>query len=589
MNIEAQLLIEIKKAIKSEFDIDLEQNLSLQPTKSDFEGDITFVVFQILKFVKGNPETIGNQIGAFIKENSDLVTDYNTVKGFLNFIIDHKYWVDFLINIDNSFWTLPSTGETVVLEYCGPNTNKPLHLGHVRNMLIGWSLAEILKQAGNDVHKVNIYNDRGIAICKSMVAWQQFANGETPDSTGEKGDHFVGKYYVKYAQEEKKQAEAVHSDLTDEREIVKQTPINKEAQALLQKWEAGDLETKALWQKMNDWVYAGFNETYNSIGVDFETDYLESETYQLGKEIVETGLASQHFYRKDDQSTWVDLEDAGLDQKLLLRSDGTSVYITQDLGTAELRFNDYNMDRSIYVVGNEQDYHFKVLKAVLQKIKKPFADGIQHLSYGMVDLPSGKMKSREGTVVDADDLISTMITTAQKNTDEKGKIEGYTQQEKENLYRQIGLGALKFFILRVDPKKRMLFNPEESIDVHGFTGPFIQYTHARIRSLLRKNQIIDQSNNDGNSTLEPEEINLIQHLHDYPKMLNKAAKDLDHSLVAHYAFDLAKLFNQFWERVQVSKEEDLNKRNLRIILAKKVGECIKVSLGLLGIESPERM
>ncbi len=587
MNLEARLLNDIKKAIDSEFGVQTENTLSLQPTKADFEGNITFVVFQILKHVKGNPESIGKQIGNHLLSKSELVESFNVVKGFLNLTIKHSYWIHFLDTLEDTFWTLPSTNQTIVLEYCGPNTNKPLHLGHVRNMLIGWSLAEILQQAGNKVHKVNIYNDRGIAICKSMVAWQDYSNGETPESAGMKGDHFVGKYYVKYATEETNQIKSLGLDQLDQRERAKQTEINQKAQNLLQKWEAGDAETLALWNKMNTWVYDGFNQTYEAIGVDFEKDYLESETYQLGKRIVEKGLQEQTFFRKEDQSIWVDLEDVGLDHKLLLRSDGTSVYITQDLGTAQLRYEDYKMDRSIYVVGNEQDYHFQVLKQVLHKLNLPFADGIQHLSYGMVDLPSGKMKSREGTVVDADDLISEMIQTAKENTEERGKIEGYTDQEKEHLYQQIGLGALKFFILRVDPKKRMLFNPEESIEIQGFTGPFIQYTHARISSLLRKNEM--QKATSLPNELLPEEIHLIQHIHSYQSMLSKAAKDLDHSLVAHYAFDLAKLFNQFWERVPVSKEDDSLKRNFRLQLASKVAKALSVSLGLLGIESPKRM
>ena len=590
MNLISDLQTEISSAISSIFSIEVPlDDITLQNTNPEFDGELTLVVFQLLKHVKGNPAKIGEQIGEHLKDQSTIVEDFNVVKGFLNLSISHAIWIHEFNQINNSYWNLPDNEQTVVLEYCGPNTNKPLHLGHVRNMLIGWSLAEILQKAGNTVHKVNIYNDRGIAICKSMVAWKLFGEGETPESTGMKGDHFVGLYYVKYAAVEAEQAQQYLDQGVEKREAVKQTEINQLAQKTLQKWEAGDQETLALWQEMNSWVYKGFNKTYDNIGVDFERDYLESNTYQLGKRIVTEGVENGVFYKKEDDSVWVDLEDVGLDQKLLLRGDGTSVYITQDIGTAQLRYDDYNMNRSIYVVGNEQDYHFQVLKQILLKLKKPFADGIQHLSYGMVDLPTGKMKSREGKVVDADDLIDEMLFTANEITEELGKVDGFSQAEKETLYKQVGLGALKFFILRVDPKKRMLFDPQESIDFQGFTGPFVQYTHARIQSVLKKANEEISATIPTTLTLQEQELNLIQQVLSYQEMLSAAATKLDHSIVAKYAFDTAKLFNQFYAHLPISKEEDEQLRIFRLQLSKRVGEAIKNSLSLLGIESPQRM
>jgi len=590
MNLISDLQTEISSAISSIFSIEVPlDDITLQNTNPEFDGELTLVVFQLLKHVKGNPAKIGEQIGEHLKDQSTIVEDFNVVKGFLNLSISHAIWIHEFNQINNSYWNLPDNEQTVVLEYCGPNTNKPLHLGHVRNMLIGWSLAEILQKAGNTVHKVNIYNDRGIAICKSMVAWKLFGDGETPESTGMKGDHFVGLYYVKYAAVEAEQAQQYLDQGVEKREAVKQTEINQLAQKTLQKWEAGDQETLALWQEMNSWVYKGFNKTYDNIGVDFERDYLESNTYQLGKRIVTEGVENGVFYKKEDDSVWVDLEDVGLDQKLLLRGDGTSVYITQDIGTAQLRYDDYNMNRSIYVVGNEQDYHFQVLKQILLKLKKPFADGIQHLSYGMVDLPTGKMKSREGKVVDADDLIDEMLFTANEITEELGKVDGFSQAEKETLYKQVGLGALKFFILRVDPKKRMLFDPQESIDFQGFTGPFVQYTHARIQSVLKKANEEISATIPTTLTLQEQELNLIQQVLSYQEMLSAAATKLDHSIVAKYAFDTAKLFNQFYAHLPISKEEDEQLRIFRLQLSKRVGEAIKNSLSLLGIESPQRM
>ncbi len=588
MNVYQSLTDSVIEATQSIFSVQLEeQDVSIAPTNPDFEGNYTVVVFQLLKKIKGNPVEIGTKIGEYITEHSPIVSEFNVVKGFLNLVISQNYWIEFIQQISSSYFQLGSTNQTVVLEYCGPNTNKPLHLGHMRNMLLGWSISEILMQAGNQVHKVNIYNDRGIAICKSMVAWRDYANGDTPESTGIKGDHFVGNYYVKYAEVEKEQAVPFLAKGIEEREANKQTAINKEAQNELLKWENGDADTIELWNTMNSWVFRGFEETYKQIGVDFEKNYYESKTYLLGKEIVEKGLKDGLFYQKEDGSIWVDLEEDGLDQKLLLRGDGTSVYITQDLGTAQERYFDFNMNRSIYVVGNEQDYHFQVLKAIEQKLDVPFANGIEHLSYGMVDLPTGKMKSREGTVVDADDLIQQMDDTAKEKTLERGKIEQLNEQELEQLYHQIGLGALKFFILRVDPQKRMLFNPEESIEFNGFTGPFIQYTFARIQSMLSKAEDVSADAHPEN--LLEAEVNIIQHISEYQNILAQAAEHLSPSLIATYVYQLAKLFNQLYEHVPILKEENKQLRDFRIHLCEKTAETIKICLRLLGIESPNQM
>ena len=590
MNLFQQLTADTKQAIQHLYKTEVDESaISITPTKPDFEGNFTIVIFALLKHIKGNPAQIGEQIGNYLQEHSAVVAEFNVVKGFLNLTIDSSYWTNFLNDITDQFWQLSPTNKTIVVEYCGPNTNKPLHLGHVRNMLVGWSTAEILQRAGNKVHKVNIYNDRGIAISKSMVAWEEFANGETPESTNTKGDHFVGKYYVKFAEEEQKQAQQFIAEGIAPREAVKQTEIHQKAQHYLQQWEDGDEHVLQLWERMNNWVYKGFQTTFDELGVDFEKDYLESSTYLLGKQIVEEGLQKQAFFQKEDGSVWVNLEEAGLDEKILLRADGTSVYITQDLGTAQLRYNDYKMDESIYVVGNEQDYHFQVLKATLEKLEKPYAKGIQHLSYGMVDLPEGKMKSREGTVVDADDLIAEMKQTAREHTEELGKVDHFTDKEKHELYTNIGLGALKFFILRVNPKKRMLFNPKESIEFQGFTGPFVQYTHARIQSLLDKSDWIDNQPSANDIELQPAEIETILLLHEYPTMLASAAEQQDPSIVAKYAFDLAKTFNQFYANVPVNNEEDTAKRQFRLQLVNQTGKAIRESLRLLGIKAPNRM
>lgn len=589
MNVIAQLTSDIQQAILAKFDKEIDTaQLTITPTRPEFEGNFTLVVFSLLKEIKGNPVQIGKTIGQQLVEQSSIINDYNVVKGFLNLSLSTSVWQEFLQTITDDFWQLPQNNNKIVLEYCGPNTNKPLHLGHIRNMLVGWSMAEILQAAGNDVHKVNIYNDRGIAISKSMVAWEEFGEGQTPESTNTKGDHFVGSFYVKYATEEKQQAQEFLADAENEREAAKQTPLFKKAQNYLQLWEQSDEHVKSLWQTMNNWVYEGFQQTYNDLGVDFEKDYLESDTYLLGKEIVTEGLEKGIFYQKEDGSVWVDLEDQGLDQKLLLRGDGTSVYITQDLGTAQLRYNDYKMDESIYVVGNEQDYHFQVLEAILKKLDWPFANGIHHLSYGMVDLPSGKMKSREGTVVDADDLIAEMKQTAKEHTEELGKVDHFSEEQRNELYTALGLGALKFFILRVNPKKRMLFDPKESIDFQGFTGPFTQYTHARIQSLLDKANFEPQSDQP-TIELTEEEVAVAMAIQEYQSTLKTAAEQLDPSIIAKYAYDLAKTFNKFYANVPVNNEKDEAKRQFRLQLASITGTALKKSLQLLGIEAPNRM
>jgi len=578
----------VSEAAHSIFGIELSPDLvHINDTKKEFEGDFTVVVFSLLKLLKGNPEQIGNQIGEFLTENVEEVDSFNVVKGFLNLSLTDNYWINFLNSIDKNYWNLPSKSNKVVLEYCGPNTNKPLHLGHIRNMLVGWSLAEILQKAGNEVHKVNIYNDRGIAICKSMVAWKTFGNGETPETSGIKGDHLVGKYYVKYAQVEKEQALPFLEKGMEARDAAKATAIFKEAQETLLKWEQGDSEVHSLWETMNSWVYKGFNKTYIDLGVDFEKDYLESKTYLIGKSMVSEGLKSNRFFKKDDESVWVDLEDRGLDQKLLLRGDGTSVYITQDIGTAQLRYDDYKMDESIYVVGNEQDYHFKVLKEILLKMEKPYAEGIHHLSYGMVDLPTGKMKSREGTVVDADELMHEMFETAKATTEELGKIDDFSQEEREQLYRVIGLGALKFFILKVNPKKRMLFDPKESIDFQGFTGPFVQYTHARIKSMLDKSG--QQIEKFSAINIKPNEAELLKLLHAYQNIVDDSAKNNDPSQIANYVYNLAKTFNKFYAGPPILTETDKEVKAYKLYLSKITAEAIKQSLGLLGIKAPNRM
>jgi arginyl-tRNA synthetase len=565
-------------------------SIKVEVTNKDHKGDYTVVVFPLLKISKKNPELTANDLGNYLKKNLSFINDFNVIKGFLNLELSPSFWLEFLEKEfnDTDFGKGETKNKTIVVEYCGPNTNKPLHLGHIRNMLLGWSLTQILEFAGNKVVKVNIYNDRGIAICKSMVAWKRSGNGKTPESTGMKGDHLVGKYYVEYDRIIKKEIDGLVQQGMTKEEAEKKAPIYLEAVDTLRKWEGGDKETLELWKLMNEWVYKGFYETYEKIGVAFDKNYFESETYLLGKKIVEEGLNNGAFYKKNDGSSWVNLTDKGLDEKVLLRSDGTSVYLTQDLGTAQLRYEDFKMDTSIYVVANEQDYHFKVLKLTLEKLGKPYASGIYHLSYGMVDLPSGKMKSREGTVVDADELINDMLLTAEKHTLELGKIEGFNEIEAQELFRTIGLGALKYFILRVDPKKRMLFNPQESIDFHGQTGPFIQYTHARIQSILRKEKStgklpVGKMLND----LEKEMIAL---LYLFPSVADEAARNYDPSAISNYTYNLAKTYNSFYHECPILKSDvPEDAKQVRLAISEMTANVLKTGLHLLGIKAPDKM
>jgi arginyl-tRNA synthetase len=571
-------------------------SLTLQPTRKEFAGSFTLVTFPLTKSLGKGPEQIGQALGEWLKTNEPRVRGYNVVKGFLNLEIADAEWLAVFGQLRAQPATAPvgTAGgpQRVVVEYSSPNTNKPLHLGHLRNNFLGFSVAEILKATGATVTKANLVNDRGIHICKSMIAYQHFGQGETPESAGIKGDHLAGKYYVlfeKHYREEIKQleAEGVATDIAK-----KSAPLMTEAQQMLQAWEAGDPEVKALWSRMNGWVYEGFDATYKNIGVDFDQYYYESETYLLGKERVEEGLQKGVFFKKENGSVWVDLQAEGLDEKLLLRADGTSVYITQDLGTAELKYQDFGYDSSIYVIADEQNYHMQVLQATLKKLGKPYADAIHHLSYGMVDLPSGKMKSREGTVVDADELVRDVVAAAKAATLEKGKTEGLSDEELEELYHMLGLGALKYYLLKVDPKKRMLFNPEESVSLEGHTGPFIQYSHARIAAIRRKAAelgIDGQADWSQLAALEPTEQELIQELARYASVVAEAARNLSPAVIAQYAYDLAKAYNRFYAEVSIFQETDAAKRSLRVALSSRVGEQIKAAMGLLGIQVPERM
>ena len=628
MNLEQALSDHIASAIETLYGSNT-QPVKLERTNPDFAGDYTFVVFPLLRLSKSTPEATANAIGESLKENAPIVSDFNVVKGFLNIVLNTQIYADFLK--DN--WNNASFGQTsigkgkkVMVEYSSPNTNKPLHLGHVRNNLLGVSVANLYKTAGYDVVMANLVNDRGIHICKSMIAWQKFGNGETPESTGMKGDHLVGKYYVifenalreetlptiesaltgnwtpegdiaqtKYAAiygqlqqaTEEKQISKLKDDI---KELVRnQSPLMRETQQMLRDWEAGLPEVIGLWQTMNAWVYSGFEKTYARLGVSFDQYYYESNTYKLGKDVVDEGLQHGVFYRKADGSVWIDLREDGLDEKLVLRGDGTSVYITQDIGTADLKFQQHKVDQSIYVVGNEQDYHFKVLFLIMKKLGRPFANGMHHLSYGMVDLPSGKMKSREGTVVDADDLVQEMVDEAKAKTIELGKTEGLADAELANLYESLGLSALKFFILKVDPRKRMLFNPQESIDFQGDTGPFIQYTYARIQSILRSAGEGDWKNSEINSALLPVEIETIQTLYRYPEEVNKACNESSPAVICQYAIDLARTFNRFYNECHIMRETDPIVKNTRLKLAYHTAHTLKHALGLLGIEVVERM
>ena len=585
----------ILQAVQELYNVSLE-NVELQQTKKEFVGDVTLVVFSLLRHIKGNPVQIGEQIGTYLKEKvSDLVTDFNVIKGFLNLVIADTYYLNFLTEIkDNPQFGLatPNSKEAILVEYSSPNTNKPLHLGHIRNNLLGYSVAEILKAAGHKVYKTQIINDRGIHICKSMVAWQRFGNGETPENTGLKGDKLVGNYYVAFDKAYKEEIQELITQGKSKEEAEKQAPIFVAAQEMLRQWEAGDPEVMKLWKQMNGWVYDGFAVTYKNLGVDFDSYYYESNTYLLGKDIVEQGLQKGVFFKKEDGSVWCDLTADGLDEKLVLRADGTSVYITQDMGTAIQRVKDYpDVKGMVYTVGNEQDYHFKVLFLILKKLGYDWASHLYHLSYGMVDLPSGKMKSREGTVVDADDLIAEMEQTAKVISQELGKLDGYTEAQKEDLYHTIGLGALKYYILKVDPKKRILFDPKESIDFQGNTGPFIQYTYARIQSILRKYAEMDNSKAAivQPNILQEKEKNLLKSITLFPSIVQDAADNYSPAVVANYVYDLVKDFNSFYQNVSILGEEDTNKRHFRVALSKKIGEIIAESFKMLGIQVPERM
>lgn len=579
------------KAVKELYNTDITADaISLQETRKEFEGQLTIVTFPFTRFSRKSPEQTGTEIGEYLKANVSEVSAFNVIKGFLNISIADDYWLNALYNqiLSADFTEPQANGQKVMVEYSSPNTNKPLHLGHVRNNLLGFSVAQILSAAGYEVIKANLVNDRGIHICKSMLAWQKFGNGETPESSGLKGDHLVGKYYVVFDKEYKKEIEALKAEGQTEDEAKKNAPLIKEAQLMLQKWEAGDEEVIGLWKTMNSWVYAGFDETYKRLGVAFDKFYYESNTYLLGKDIIEEGLAKGVFFKKEDGSVWIDLTEDGLDQKLVLRADGTSVYITQDIGTALLKYNDFGMDKSIYVVGNEQDYHFKVLFLILQKLGKADTNSLFHLSYGMVDLPSGKMKSREGTVVDADDLMTEMEQTAKQRTEELGKVEGFSEEEKSALYHTIGMGALKYFLLKVDPKKRLLFDPNESVDFQGHTGPFIQYTHARIKSVLNRAGV-DFTERTSVSTLAAEERELIVLLNQFPDIVAQAAEAYSPAVIANYVYELAKAYNKFYHEHSILQAEDEVSKKFRLQLSAASAKVIKKGMALLGIEVPERM
>jgi len=592
MNIQQTLDKVVKKAIKQIYDTEI-QKLEFQETRKDFDGDITIVVFPLLKFIKGNPFEIATKLGEYLKENMEEISDFNVVKGFLNIVLSDDYLL-------RSFSKISTTkvygikepdpkNKAVMVEYSSPNTNKPLHLGHIRNNLLGYSVSEIISASGKKVYKTQIINDRGIHICKSMLAWERFGNGETPESTGLKGDKLVGNYYVKFDQEYKKEIAQLMSEGIEEGDAKKSAPILLEAQKMLIKWEKGDKNTVDLWKKMNQWVYEGFEKSYKELGVDFDINYFESNTYLLGKNIVTDGLKKGVFYKKEDGSVWIDLTEEGLDEKIVLRADGTAVYMTQDIGTAIQRIKDYpDVGGMVYTVGNEQDYHFKVLFLILKKLGFEWAQNLYHLSYGMVDLPQGKMKSREGTVVDADDLMIEMKDTAKEISQELGKLEGYNNDEKEKLYKTIGLGALKYYILKVDPKKRILFDPKESIDFNGNTGPFIQYTYARIQSILRKADF-DYNKSVKEISLHPKEREVIKQIQNYPDVIQNAAQNLSPALLANYTYDLVKDYNSFYQSVPILGSNNEDEKLFRTQLSNQVGIVIKSAFELLGINVPERM
>ena len=605
MTIEQQIINAALAAVKELYGQEVpEKMVQLQKTKKEFEGNLTLVVFPLLKISHKKPDETAREIGEYIKQNCEAIADFNAVGGFLNLVIDKKAWLGLLneMNQNEKFGEKPVTEASplVMIEYSSPNTNKPLHLGHVRNNLLGWSLAQIMEANGNRVVKTNIVNDRGIHICKSMLAWLKFGNGETPETSGKKGDHLIGDYYVAFdkhyrAEVAELKAKYVAEGMDEEqaeKKAKEESPLIKEAHEMLVKWEQNDPEVRALWKKMNDWVYAGFDETYKALGVGFDKIYYESNTYLVGKKKVEEGLAKGLFFRKDDNSVWADLTNEGLDQKLLLRSDGTSVYMTQDIGTAEMRFNDYPIDKMIYVVGNEQNYHFQVLSILLDRLGFKWGKELVHFSYGMVELPNGKMKSREGTVVDADDLIAAMVADAKQTSEELGKFKDMSEEERNEIARIVGLGALKYFILKVDARKNMLFNPEESIDFNGNTGPFIQYTYARIRSILRKAQaegISIPATLEGTMPLNEKEIELIQKLNEFGAAVEQAGKDYSPSGIANYCYELTKAFNQFYHDYSILGADTEEEKVVRLVLAQNVGKTLKNGMALLGIEVPERM
>ena len=605
MTIEQQIINAAQAAVKELYGQEVaEKMVQLQKTKKEFEGNLTLVVFPFLKISRKKPDETAREIGEYIKQNCEAIADFNAVGGFLNLVIDKKAWLALLneMNLNEKFGEKPvtETSPLVMIEYSSPNTNKPLHLGHVRNNLLGWSLAQIMEANGNRVVKTNIVNDRGIHICKSMLAWLKFGNGETPETSGKKGDHLIGDYYVAFdkhyrAEVAELKAKYVAEGMDEEqaeKKAKEESPLIKEAHEMLVKWEQNDPEVRALWKKMNDWVYAGFDETYKALGVGFDKIYYESNTYLVGKKKVEEGLAKGLFFRKDDNSVWADLTNEGLDQKLLLRSDGTSVYMTQDIGTAEMRFNDFPIDKMIYVVGNEQNYHFQVLSILLDRLGFKWGKELVHFSYGMVELPNGKMKSREGTVVDADDLIAAMVADAKQTSEELGKFKDMSEEERNEIARIVGLGALKYFILKVDARKNMLFNPEESIDFNGNTGPFIQYTYARIRSILRKAQaegINIPATLADTMPLNEKEIELIQKLNEFGAAVEQAGKDYSPSGIANYCYELTKAFNQFYHDYSILGADTEEEKVVRLVLAQNVGKTLKNGMALLGIEVPERM
>ena len=605
MTLEQTLTADVQAAVKALYGQDVTpQQIQLQKTKREFEGHLTLVAFPLLRISRKKPEETAEEIGRYLKEHTEAVAAYNVVKGFLNLVIAPAEWVKMLADIDADAtygYTAPTEkSPLVMIEYSSPNTNKPLHLGHVRNNLLGWSMAQIQEACGNRVVKTNIVNDRGIHICKSMLAWLKYGNGETPESSGKKGDHLIGDYYVAFDKHYKAQVQDITARLIaegiDEETAIarakEEAPLMQEARAMLVKWEQGDEEVRTLWRRMNEWVYEGFAETYKALGVSFDKIYYESDTYLEGKEKVEEGLAKGIFYRRPDGSVWADLTAEGLDEKLLLRSDGTSVYMTQDIGTAKLRFRDYPIDKMIYVVGNEQNYHFQVLSILLDKLGFEWGKSLVHFSYGMVELPTGKMKSREGTVVDADDLVAEMVAQARTTADENGKFADMTEDEKNEVARIVGMGALKYFLLKVDARKNMMFNPEESIDFNGNTGPFIQYTYARIRSVLRKAQdagIVLPDTLPTHIALSGKEEDIIQHIADFKAVVQAAGQAYSPSTIAAYCYDLVKEYNQFYHDYPILREEDADKRAFRLVLSRNVAKVVRLGMNLLGIEMPERM